>query len=135
MTLVQITHYTSPNYTDHHKWIYTEYTVLRIFPLFRIFEQLPLVFRHRVFPQNFHYIEYISCHSRFLSNSALTLKNRVCTENFHCIQHTFYTQDFWSTCACSEFAVLNIYFLRWHAVRFVIGEALSLSKSNLRVYK
>ena len=29
--MVQITHYTSPNYTDHPKWIYTEHNVLRIF--------------------------------------------------------------------------------------------------------
>jgi len=58
----------------------------------------------------------LNCHSRFLSNSALTLENRVCPENFHCIQYTFCIQDFWATYACPEFAVLNIYCyndLRW----------------------
>ena len=37
----------------------TEYTIFKIFSLFRIFEQLALAFKNRVFPQNFHYIEYI----------------------------------------------------------------------------
>jgi len=82
---------------------------LKIFSLFRIFEQLALAFKNRVFPQNFHCVEYISYHSRFLINSALTLKNKVCPEIVHCIQYTFYIQDFWATCACPEFAVLNIY--------------------------
>ena len=53
-------------------------------------------------PENFHFIEYISYHSGFLSNSALALKNRVCPEMFHCIEYTFYIQDFWVTCACPE---------------------------------
>jgi len=55
---------------------------LRIFSLFWIFEQLALAFKNRVFPQNFYCIEYISYHSRFLSNSALTLKNRVAQKFF-----------------------------------------------------
>jgi len=105
-----MTHYTSPNHTDHPNWVYTEYTVLKLFSLFRIFEQHALVFKNRVFPQNFHCIEYISYHSRFLSNSALTLKNKVCPENFYCIQYTFYIKEFWATCACPEFAVLNTFF-------------------------
>ena len=54
----------------------TQYTVLKIFSLFRIFEQLALAFKNRVFPQNFHCIAYISYHSRFLSNSALTWKTK-----------------------------------------------------------
>jgi len=89
--------------------MYTEYAILKIFSLFRIFEQLTLALKNRVkslrerqsekfekqskkfsFPQTFHCIEYISYHSRFLSNSALTLKNRVCPEKFPCIQYTFY---------------------------------------------
>jgi len=45
-TLVQITHYTSPNYTDHPKWIYIEYTVFKIFALFRIFKQLALALKN-----------------------------------------------------------------------------------------
>ena len=52
---------------------------------------------------------------------------------FHCIQYTFCIQDFLATCSCPEFSVLDIYFSQWRAVRFVTGEALSLSKPNLRV--
>jgi len=55
------------------KWLYNEYTVLKIFSPFRIFEQL-----------------------------GLALKIRVCPENFHCIEYTFYIQDFWTTCNCPE---------------------------------
>ena len=29
-------------------------------------------------------------------------KNRVFPENFHCIEYSFYIQDFWATCACPE---------------------------------
>ena len=48
------------------------------------------------FPQNFHCIEYISYHSRFLSNSALTLKNRIHPELFHCIEYAFHSSGFLS---------------------------------------
>ena len=37
-------------------------------------------------------------------------ENQSLPGNFHCIQYTFYIQEFWATCACPEFAVLNIYF-------------------------
>ena len=50
------------------KWIYTEYSVLKIFSPIRIFEHLPLA-----------------------------LKNRVCLEIFHCIKYIFTIQDFWAT--------------------------------------
>jgi len=39
-----------------------------------------------------------------------------CPENhsfpwiFHCIKYTFYIPDFWATCACPEFALLNTFF-------------------------
>jgi len=55
---------------------------LKIFSLFKIFEQRALALRNRVFPENFHCIEYISYHSRFLSNSALALKTTVFPEFF-----------------------------------------------------
>jgi len=55
------------------KCIHTEYTVLKIFSPFRMFEEL-----------------------------ALALKNKVCLENFHCIEYTFRIQYFWTTCACPE---------------------------------
>ena len=54
---------------------------------------------------------------------------------FFFLHSGFYIQDFLATCACPEFAVLDIYFLQWRAVRFVTGEALSLSTPNLRLYE
>jgi len=72
----------------------TEYTVLTIFSLFRIFEQHALALKNRVSPEIFHCSEYISYRSGFFSNSALSLKNRVCPESFYCIEYTFYIQDF-----------------------------------------
>jgi len=140
MTLVQIAHYTSPNYTDHPKWIYTEYTVLKIFSLFRIFEQRALALKNRVFPQNFHCIEYISYQSRFFSNSALALKNRVCPEftvlNINFLSFRILNNLRLPWIRCIEYIYIYIYiFLQWRAVRFVTREALSLSKPNLRVYE
>ena len=64
---------------------------------------------------------------------ALTLENKICPEIFHCIY--FLHSRFLSNLRLPWFAVLNIYFLQWRAVRFVTGEALSLSKSTLRVYE
>ena len=55
------------------KWIYTEYTVLKIFSPIRIFEQL-----------------------------ALALNNRVCPEIFRCIEIFFIIQDFSATCVFPE---------------------------------
>ena len=115
------------------KWIYTEYTVLKIFSLFRILEQFGLAWK-TVSPENFNCIEYISYHSGVLSNSALAVKNRVCPEIFHCIEYTFYIQDFWVTCACPEkqrvpwIHCIEYIFLQWRAVRFMAGEAPSFSK-------
>jgi len=63
-TLAQITQIT-PNR------IYTEYRVLKISLLFRIFEQLKVALKNRVSPEHFHCIEYISYHLGFLSNFAL----------------------------------------------------------------
>ena len=91
-TLVQITRITP-------KWIYT---VLKIFSLLRIFEQIALALKNRVCPEIFHCVQYISYHSGFFSNSALALKNKVCPKIFHCIKYTFCIQDFLATCACAE---------------------------------
>jgi len=77
---------------------------------------------------------YISHHSRILSNSALTLKNKIYPEIFHCIQYTFYIQDIWATCACPEFAVLNILFAVTCSVVRDWGGTVSF-KSTLRVYE
>jgi len=40
----------------------------------RIFEKLAVTMKDRVCPENFHYVEYIFCHSGYLSNFALALK-------------------------------------------------------------
>ena len=47
---------------------------------FKIFEQHALALKNRVCPENFQAIEYIFCHSGYLSSSALAMKNRVCPE-------------------------------------------------------
>ena len=72
-TLAQIVRYTSPNYTDHPQVDiqYTEYTVLKIFSPFRIFEQLSLALKNRVCPEIFHCMEYIFNHSGFLTTLRL----------------------------------------------------------------
>ena len=46
------------------------------------------------FPWNFHCIEYISYHSSFLSNSALTMKYRVCPEIFTVFNILFTFRNF-----------------------------------------
>ena len=67
------------------------FTVLSTFLTIKIFEQLCAYPEKQSLPWNF------SLYS------------------IHC---TFYIQDFWVTCACPEFAVLNIYFLQWRSGRF-----------------
>jgi len=121
MTLVQITHYSSPNNTNHPQvnmhWIHyiekfftvsrflsnlrllwkTEFalkyfTVLSILCTFRIFEQLALALKSC--PEIFHCIENFY-HSRFLSNLHLPW--------IHCIEYLFFIiQGFWAICACPE---------------------------------
>jgi len=66
--------------------MYTEHTELKIFSLFRTFEQLALPLNNRVSLEIFHCIEYISYHSGFFSNFALTLKSRAYPGIFHCIE-------------------------------------------------
>ena len=60
--------------------LYTEYTALKLFSPFRIFEQLALALKNRVFPENFHCIDYILFTFRIFEQLALALKNRVCLE-------------------------------------------------------
>ena len=67
--------------------IHSVYSIENIFTV-RDFWPTCACFQKQSFPQNFHCAEYISHHSRFLSNSALTLRNRVCPGIFHCIQYT-----------------------------------------------
>jgi len=109
--LVQITHYTSPNYTDHPKGIYTVYWTFFHRSEFLSNLRLPCetectlnslycihIFYHSGFLSNlclpwktelawnFSLYSNIFYHSRFLSYFALALKNRVCPKIFHCIE-------------------------------------------------
>jgi len=60
---------------------------------FKIFEQHALALKNRVCPEIFQSIEYIFCHSGYLSSSALAMKNRVCPELTD-TEYAFYIQDF-----------------------------------------
>ena len=95
---------TSPNYTDHPKLIYTQYTVLKIFSLFRIFEQLALGFKNRVFPQIFTVL------SIFLT-----------IQDFSATLHLPWKTEF----ALKSFTVFNILFT------FRIFEQLALALNSL----
>ena len=104
-TLVQITHYTSPNYTDPPRWTYTV-----------------LHWIHRTF---FH------C-SGFLSNLRLPWKIKFVLKIFTVLNIFFTIQDFWATLrlpwktefALKIFTVLNIHFT------FRIFEQLALALKN-----
>jgi len=108
-----------------------------MFSLFRIFEQLALAFKNRVFPQNFSLCWIYFLPFKIFEQLCAYPEKQSLPWNFslYSIYCIFYIQDFWATCACPEFVALNIYFLQWRAVRFLTGEALSLSKPNLRVYE
>ena len=57
------------------------------------FEQPALTLKNRVFPENFHCIEY-SFTFRIFEQPALALKNRICPEIFHSIEISLTYQDF-----------------------------------------
>ena len=103
-------------------WIY--------FLPFRIFEQFALALKHRVCPENFHCIEY-TFWFRIFEQHALALKKQSMPW-IHYIEYIFFIiQDFWATCdchenrVCSEFIVLDVYF-----VSFKIFEQLALALQN-----
>jgi len=121
--LVQITHYTSPNYMHPPKWIHTGYTVLKFFSPFRIFEELVLAlkfslwiyFLHSGFLTNLHlpwkaefalkfslYWMYIFYHPGFLSNLHLPWKTEL-RWNFSLYWIYFLLfRIFEQLCACPE---------------------------------
>ena len=126
--MVQITHYTSSNYTDRpqvnihcienfftvHDFCATcacpennrvtlkIFTVVNILFIFRIFEQLALALKNRVSPEIFHGIEHIFYYSRFLSDLRLPWKTEFALKILTVLDIFFTTQDFWATCACPE---------------------------------
>ena len=77
-TLVQITNYTSPNYTDHPQM---NTHCIEIFLPFTIFEQLVLALKKLSCPEIFHCIEYTFYIQDFWATCACP-ENRVCPENF-----------------------------------------------------
>ena len=77
--------------------VWPEFTVLNVFFLLQNFEQLALALKNRTCPENFHCIEI-----RIFWGTCTCSENRVFPEIFHCIEHSFYIQDFWATCACPE---------------------------------
>jgi len=76
---------------------------------FRILNNLRL-------PWNFSLCWNIFYHSEIWTTYTCP-ENRVCPEMFHCVEYTFHIQDFWATCALSEFTVLNIYFLSFRNLK------------------
>ena len=102
-TLVQITNYPSPNYTDHPQ--VDTHCIEKCFTVHDFRATCAC-------PENFHCIEYTFYIQDFLQLAlalkiftvlnilrifeqlALALKNRVCPGIFYCIEYTFYIQDF-----------------------------------------
>jgi len=68
------------------------FAVFNILFTIRMFEQLLLALKNRVYP------EFTALNVFFILKNfeqlALVLKNRVCPENCHCIGYSFYIQDF-----------------------------------------
>ena len=83
--MVLITHYTRQITRITHKWLYTEYTVLKIFSPFRILSNLRLSWKTE-FALKFLTVLNILFVLRIFEQLALVLKNRVCPEFFHCVE-------------------------------------------------
>ena len=119
MTLVQITHYTNPNYTDHPQanihWIHCD-CIETFFIVQDIFEQLALALKSRVCPEIFHCIGYIFHHSGFLSNLCFPWKTEFGLKIFAVLNILFTFTIFEQLSfalinrAFPAFAILNIYF-------------------------
>jgi len=100
MSLVQITHYTCPNYTDPP----SEYTLNTL--CWKFFHRSGFLINLRLpgkqsLPDNFHCIEYTFCIQDFWATCACPEKQTV--PWIHCIAYIFFIfQDFWATCPCPE---------------------------------
>ena len=119
--MVQITHYTRLNYTNHPQvnihWIHC----IQNFSTFKIFTQLTLSLKNRVCPEIFHCIEYIFYHSGCLSNFALAVRKQSMPWNFSLCWINFFILDIRATCAwpekqgVPEFTVLNWLYISYHS--------------------
>jgi len=156
MTLVQITNYTSPNYTDRLQvnihCIENFFTVrflsnlrlpwknrvaLKFFTVLNIRFTLRILTtcacpENRVSPEIFHCIEYIFYHSGFLSNFVLALKNRVALEFFTVLNLLFTFRSFEQlACACPEKqSCFEFTVLIIYFLSFRIFEQLALGLKN-----
>jgi len=99
--VVEITHYTSPNYTDQPQ--VNIHWIQRIENFFIVQDVSAICgcTEKQSCPGIFHSVEYIFRHSGFLSNFALVLKTEL-PWNFSLYWIYLYIQDFWATCACPE---------------------------------
>jgi len=72
------------------------------FLLFRIFEQRRFLWKKQSWPEIFHCIEYTFYIQEFWATCVCSEKQS-CPGIFHCIEYVFFIiQDFWATCACPE---------------------------------
>ena len=97
--MIQITHYTSPNYTDHPQlnvhWIHS---IENIFTVQDFWATCACPEKHSVSWINcMEYIFFVI--QEFWATCACPEKQS-CPEIFHCIEIFFIIQDFWATCAC-----------------------------------
>jgi len=86
---------------------------------FRIFEQLALALKNRVYLE-FTYWMHIFYHSGF-EELALALKNRVALKFFTVLKYFFINQEFWATCPYSENRVCPGIF-HWIEIFFINQE-------------
>ena len=100
-TLAQITRITP-------KWVCTEYTILKNFSPFHDFWATCAYSEKQNLPWNISLYWVYFVHSGFLSNLRLPWKVAL---KYFTVLKIFTIQDFWATCTCPEFTVLNIYFL------------------------
>jgi len=135
-TLVQVTHYTSPNYTNHPKWIYTEYTVLKIFFTSGFLSILRLPWKTEFSLKIFTVLNIVLTIQDFWATLRLPWKTEFALKLFTVFNILFTFRIFEQPAlALNSLYWIYIFYSEWRAVRFVNGEALSLSKPNLRVYE
>ena len=112
------------------QWIYTEYTVVKIFSPFRIFEQLA-PWKTEFALKLFTVFGIFFYHSGFLSNFSLALKNRVCLKFFAALNILFTFRILgnlrltWKT----EFALNSLYWI-YIFLSFRIFEQLAFALKN-----
>jgi len=137
--LVQITHYTGPNNTDHPEvnthWIHCIENIFTVQDFWAI-----CACPEKEFPLNiFTVLNIFLTIQDFWATLSLPWKTEFALKFFTVLNILFTFRIFEQLALalnnreCPEFTVFNLYFLRWRGVRFVAREALFLSKPKLRV--